>query len=105
MTITLILTLITTQFAKVGDQSSQTVQLLKQQDYYYDAKESLPLIFIVYFYVDEVFDRIRSYQERNPNSEFKHPDGRLLEKDFYKWTDGDRAFFKWYSCKHTKVFY
>ena len=67
----------------------------------------MPLVFIVYYYVTEVFQRTQDFQKRNLDNKdsFQHPDGRLFEIDLSKWTDGDRAYFTYYACKHAKVRY
>ena len=82
-----ILTVLILEIKNLGQQKSQTVQLIEDFFFNYDLKDSLPLLFANYYYVDEIFPRIQEYQRRtefDPNA-IKHPKLRLLPLRFDDW--------------------
>lgn len=70
-------------------------------------KEHMRLLYAVYFRVDEVFERARLFQEANLNNTevYQHPEDKLLPLEWDEFTSGDKKYFTWYACEHTKVYY
>ena len=53
-----VLVVLLTEINHLGQQKSQTVDLIEDTPFVYDAKECLTLLFVSYFYASEIFQRV-----------------------------------------------
>ena len=81
--------------------------MVQNTPYIYEVKDCLKLLFVSYFYVEEVFPRAQAFQNATlgNSSVFQHPGDRLLPLSFNDWDYHDYRYFEWYMCQHLEVKY
>jgi len=59
-----------------------------------------------WFYPEELFIKIRSYQMRNWKNEKvkQHSKRKLISLDHNKWDWADHQYAEWFMCNHTQVY-
>ena len=107
MTLTAIMYVLVTEASKLNTQKSKTISLIEQDRYIYNATEAVPIVWASFFYIAELFPRVRQFQERHWSNDTvrQHGQGRLIPLDFDDMDWWDRDFLEWYVCQHQILYY
>lgn len=100
---------VTSEIANLNTQKSQTIDLVQQTEYKYDARDALSLIIGHWFFTTPTFEHIRKYQNDNRNNPdaIKHktrPNG-LIPQLYSEFDYYDRMFVQDYMCSRLKTKY
>lgn len=104
-TLFVVLYVVISEIQHLGEQKTQTISLIEDVNFHYDAKENLALLVANYFYVDEIFPRVQEYQVKNEQNAEVRQHSRLLPLAFEEWDQDDKDFFTWFMCKYSRVYY
>ena len=90
-----------------GHVKSTEINLQESYDYYYNVSESIPLMAGNWFYCNELFPKIRSYQRRHwyDKTKMQHPKKKLIPLDHDKWDWADQEYVQSYICNHTRMYF
>ena len=100
--------IIATEVRKLGTESNMFSSLILDKEYDFNAEDVMPLHVAQWFFVPDVYDRIREYQTRAADDAeaLKHPvPGRLIPRSFEEMTWQDNKFVEEYLCRHTSVYF
>ena len=73
--------------------------------YQYNVTQSIPLVSANWWFIAELFPKIRSFQEKNKDNPdiFQHRKGRLIPLTYPEFDWFDHEYAEWYICRHAKV--
>lgn len=74
ITMIIVVLVVYQEFSKLGSLKQQTISLIVKDKFWYDANRAIPLRWVHWFYIDEIFPHVREYQHLNQNdsSKFQH---------------------------------
>ena len=89
--------------SKYGSLGSSKVDLAFSNLYEYNTNNGLPLMAVIYFYLDTAIPKANVYLRVYPD---KHPTLKpQIPNNFNDFEKEDKDFFDWYLCNHAKLYY
>ena len=99
--------IIISEVKQIGHQKSHLIELLHNQEFTYDVAHSIPLSSANWWWTNELFPRIRDFQQNHQNDTniFQHRMNRLIPLDYSDFDWFDHEYAQWFVCNNTQVFF
>ena len=107
MTLIIIILVMIMEAGKYGMEKGKSIKLIERDLYSYDVRDSMPLRYVHWFWLDQLFPKIRKFQTDNLNNPeiMQHGEGRLIPLDYPSFNWFDTEYLEWWVCKYSGVFY
>lgn len=83
------------------------MSLVEKDAYSYNIQDTLPLRYVHWYWLNELFPRIQQFQVREWNNKdmYQHEQLRLIPLDYDKFDYFDNKYLEWWICKYSGVIY
>lgn len=95
------------EILKYQDLKAKEIILEEKDSYTYDIRDSMPLRYVHWYWLNQLFPRVREFQEKNADDRdlYQHEANRLIPDDYDDFDYFDNQYLEWYICRHSRIYY